>query len=282
MDDENDFLKTDPTTFLLNMNNKGYHVNLDQKQKEILARSSVPEVADNYEDGVDASLGVKAKSLLGWKRGLANCILTASQWIDPETPIVQNTSVLNNPGKYGYVSIPEYLILPGDLAIYQEGRNGTTRHAMLVSGFQDKDEVKDVLDLGKWTVPAGTPLVRYSNGHTRYKKDMPLNAVFNSFTEDDNYMDYSGTNVNTMSDKVFKSGNPIVVDTEGNISPNSTNSHINFFRKYYPGDYDTLLPEVVVTNKGNYTPAGQRSIYIQNGIATKGNPINVPLLYIQY
>jgi len=116
--------------------------------------------------------------------------------------------------------------------------------------------------LGKWTVPAGTPLVRYSNGHTRYKKDMPLNAVFNSFTEDDNYMDYSGTNVNTMSDKVFKSGNPIVVDTEGNISPNSTNSHINFFRKYYPGDYDTLLPEVVVTNKGNYTPAGQRSIYI--------------------
>lgn len=279
MDDENDFLKTDPMTFLLNMNKRGYHVNLNKKQKDILGRSYIPEVANNYEDGVDASLGVKAKSLLGMKDGLANCILTASQWIDPETPIVQNTSILNDPYKYGYVPIPEEYILPGDLAIYQENHDGPTRHAMLVSGFQDNEAVTDILDLGKWTVPAGTPLVRYSNGHTRYKRDLPLNAVFNWFTGNRDYTDYSGTDPDGTEITLNYQGNPITINVKDLLSK-STKDHINFYRKYGSNENETLLPEIVVTNKGNYTPLGQSTIYINNGRVTKKS--NLPWIPPEY
>lgn len=221
---------------------------LSPKQKAILKRSRSLKTASNYSDAVDQNtwIGVidniglgragdtavqvadYVSNLLFGKKKIptaqSNCTLTATQWVNPKAPLMRAQTIIDNGNKYGYVEIPESHLLPGDLAIATNPSNNA-HHTMLVCGFTNKPQ-KHTFQRKNYVLPAEHPLVRYSNGTTHpsgYRKSVGL-------------MEY--------------------------IDNSDGKTDVRYYRHYDPGTNAVLLPEIVVTPKGNYIPKGQKVISI--------------------
>lgn len=221
---------------------------LSPKQKAILRRSSTGQTASNYSNAVDqntwigtmnkAGLGRTGDAIVqaadyasnfifGQKKiptAQSNCTLTATQWVNPNIPISRAETIIKDGNKYGYVEIPEAHVLPGDLAIATNPSNNA-HHTMLVHGFT-KGQQKHTFQGKDYILPAGHPLVRYSNGTTHpsgYRRSVGL-------------MEY-------------------VDNSDGKTD-------IRYYRHYNPGTNQVLLPEIVVTPKGSYVPKGQKTIRV--------------------
>lgn len=222
---------------------------LSPKQKAILRRSSTGQTASNYSDAVDQNTWIGTIDNIGLgKAGDAavqaadyvsdfifgkkkiptaqsNCTLTATQWVNPNTPISRAETIINDGNRYGYVEIPESHLLPGDLAIATNPSNNA-HHTMLVSGFTQNQQ-KHNFQGKDYILPADHPLVRYSNGTTHpsgYRKAVGL-------------MEY-------------------IDNSEGKTD-------VKYYRHYDPGSNEVLLPEIVITPKGNYVSKGQKTISIK-------------------
>lgn len=238
---------------------------LTDKQKAILKRAKSGKTASNYSDAVDQNTwigtldnplvrirsvftpGVLSVAILGGKTGdkavqaadyvsnllfgkktiptaQSNCTLTASQWVNPKVPISRAETIINDGNKYGYVEIPEAHALPGDLII-ATNPNNNAHHTMLLSGFT-KDQQNHRFQGKDYVLPVSHPLVRYSNGSTHpsgYRKAVGL-------------MEY--------------------------IDNSHGKTDIKYYRYYSPDQKEVLLPEIVVTPNGNYTPNNQKIIKV--------------------
>lgn len=234
--------------------------NLTPKQKAILRRSKSGKTASNYSDAVDGDISpirdvlttvadnytyqLNNHPILGhlftpplvtaayWTKGkgekvptgLSNCTLTATQWVNPNQPIMRAQTIIDNGNKYGYVQIPESHVLPGDLVIATNPSNNS-HHTMLVHGFTESPQTH-TFQGKRYNLPSGHPLVRYSNGTTHpsgYRRSVGL-------------LEY-------------------IDNSEGKTD-------IKYYRHFTPGQKEVLLPEVVVTPKSSYTPKGQKTIRI--------------------
>lgn len=178
------------------------------------------KVYSNYSEAVDSQTllpdfiikgidWLNAKT--GWSipTGASNCTLTATQWIDPNTPISKAQTILNDSSKYGYKEIPPEHLLPGDLVI-ATNPNNNTHHSMVISDFNKRKRIHNFL--GKdYIIPFDHPLVNYSNGSTDesgYRNNIGL-------------MEY--------------------------VDNSYGKTQLRYFRKNK--DNETLLPELIVTPK---------------------------------
>ena len=223
---------------------------LSPKQRLILKRSLAGTTAGNYDEALDGDISPLRATITraidsekaegdyiyltsdGYVPNIAkiiptrlsNCTLTATQWVNPKAPLMRAQTIIDNGNKYGYVEIPESHLLPGDLAIATNHSNNA-HHTMLVCGFTNKPQ-KHTFQRKNYVLPAEHPLVRYSNGTTHpsgYRKSVGL-------------MEY--------------------------IDNSDGKTDVRYYRHYDPGTNAVLLPEIVVTPKGNYIPKGQKVISI--------------------
>lgn len=182
------------------------------------------KIASNYDDAKDGDISKLRSSLtkladnighsLGFHipTGLSNCTLTATQWVDPENPLMRAQTIIDKGRQYGYFEIPEEYIDEGDLVIATNPTNNA-HHTMQIQSFSTYPYKHRFL--GKeYDIPSGHPLVRYSNGSTHssgYRENIGLKE----------YIDNS----------------------EGKTK-------IQYFRFLEPGQIEVLLPTVTVTPKG--------------------------------
>lgn len=87
------------------------------------------------------------KGLNPFGSGISNCTLTATQWIDPNNPVMHSVNIINNPAKYGYIPITPEDAIAGDLIISATPKRDSF-HSMYIEGFDN----------------SGQPIVRYSRG----------------------------------------------------------------------------------------------------------------------
>lgn len=156
--------------------------------------------------------------------GQSNCTLTATQWVDPSTPIGKASTIINDGSQYGYVEIPRDHALPGDLII-ATNPNNNAHHTMLLSDFADKDYEHEFLGK-RYLIPKDHELVTYSNGSTHssgYRKNIGLLE----------YLDNS-----------------------------DGKTDVKYYRHLDPHEEQILLPTLVVTPEGSYVPEGQNIISI--------------------
>lgn len=224
---------------------------LDERQKEILKRSEVPQTAWNYHKAVDGDIpkarAVITRNLDSHKQNireypglywgmnpfltfiikniptkLQNCTLTATQWINPNMPLMKAENILNNGSFYNYMPIPEEHLIPGDLVIATNPKNNS-HHSMLNIGFTHGEQ-QHTFNGKTYNLPDDHPLLRYSNGSTDpsgYRKSIGLME----------YMDNS-----------------------------DGKSQLNYFRYMNPDDYIVLAPQITVTPQGSY--------YDENAVST--------------
>lgn len=216
---------------------------LDERQKEILKRSEIPQTAWNYYNALDGdiwfprSLATKLidtnNHLQGMPAinpddmtphrlptGLSNCTLTATQWVNPSMPLMKAQTIIDNGMDYGYVEIPEEHLTQGDLIIATNPENNK-HHTMLNIGFTHGPQLH-TFNGKQYILPDDHPLVRYSSGTTdpsSYRQSVGLKE----------YIDNS----------------------EGKTK-------IQYFRQM-PKGYNVLLPEITVTPKGTYYDESEQS-----------------------
>lgn len=118
--------------------------------------------------------------------GMSNCILTASQWINPDMPVGNIENLLRNPGKYNYYQVEEQDARPGTLVIASDGLALDPKfkhHAMLLTGYADKEDDNYTFTAGNnvtntYHINVGDPLVTYSRGgrdtEGNYRQNIPL------------------------------------------------------------------------------------------------------------
>lgn len=87
------------------------------------------------------------KGLNPFGSGISNCTLSATQWIDPNNPVMHSVNIINNPAKYGYIPITPEDAIAGDLIISATPKRDSF-HSMYIEGFDNSDQ----------------PIVRYSRG----------------------------------------------------------------------------------------------------------------------
>lgn len=184
-------------------------------------RDNITKVADNYtyllNNNKDVPKFAKLLYMLNNNEkiptGMSNCTLTATQWINPKEPLMRAQTIIDNGEDYGYIEIPEEHVIPGDLVIASSKDN--THHTMLVYDFTKKPEQR--IFLGKqYNLPFDHPLVRYSSGTTHpsgYRKSIGL-------------LEY--------------------------IDNSNGKNDVKYFRHYDPGEFEILLPEIIVTPDKSY------------------------------
>ena len=230
----------------------------NNKQRSILNRSENNKTASNYSDALDSNISQirdkitqvadhytylldNNKKVPGFLKilynlnnkkiptGMSNCTLTATQWVNPKEPLMRAQTIIDNGENYGYIEVPEKYAIPGDLVI-ATNPNNNAHHTMLIHDFTKVPE--NHFSQGKqYNLPAGHPLVRYSSGTTNasgYRKSVGLLEYLNN------------------SDGKTK---------------------IQYYRHYNPGEYEVLLPEVIVTP--NNTSVSKDNIKINHRIKTK-------------
>ena len=94
--------------------------------------------------------------------GSSNCMLTASQWVDPHNALARSASLWYSPEKYGYTQIPQDTAIPGNLVI-AKNPNNEVYHTMMINGFADKDYQFN-FDGKLYPVKKGDIMVNYSRG----------------------------------------------------------------------------------------------------------------------
>ena len=155
---------------LIPKHQNGYYFN----SPEMIAHSRANKVYNNYYKAKDVDVGLPQSdgyNKLRWlKENVAdfiptfssNCVLTATQWVDPFNPLMRSSSIWNTPAKYGYAQITSDIAIPGNLVIARNPNN-ETYHTMMVSGFTDKDFQFNFN--GKiYPIKKGEVLVDYSKG----------------------------------------------------------------------------------------------------------------------
>ena len=111
------------------------------------------QVYSNYEDVIDLAIPrwrlpiQKAAFMIGMPSKLSNCTLSATQWVDPNNPIMSAKHIVKEPKKYGYIPIKAEDAIPGDLIIASNPQ-GNAFHSMYIEGFDENNK----------------PIVRYSKG----------------------------------------------------------------------------------------------------------------------
>lgn len=184
------------------------------------------EIYNNYEDAVDASWfePMKAK----WVRfrsslpahpkiigaGGSNCILNASQWIDPSVPIMASRTLTDNPYKYGYFQLPQEYAVPGDMVIADN--NAGSYHAMLLSGFSPFNTTS-TLNNKIYELSKGDPLVMYSRGRALADENLVEDAPL-----------------------------------KGYLDQSDGKSRVRYYRNIKPGTQEGLLPPIVDTPSKSY------------------------------
>lgn len=94
----------------------------------------------------------KAFNVAGFRSGISNCTLTATQWVDPKNPIKSAASIFDPNGNSGYYRISEDEALPGDLLITKNPEKGSY-HTMLIESYDKNNK----------------PVLRYSTGGASQK-----------------------------------------------------------------------------------------------------------------
>lgn len=129
----------------------------------------------NYSEAVDSQTlfpdwlikgvdWINAKT--GWSipTGASNCTLSATQYVNPSTPISRADTILTNGEYYDYHEIPEDELIPGDLIIATNPDN-KSHHTMIFTGRNKNPYSHEFL--GKtYNIPANHPQVTYSTGTT--------------------------------------------------------------------------------------------------------------------
>lgn len=109
--------------------------------------------------------------------GISNCTLTATQWVDPNNPIKNASSIYNSPELYNYTQIDEKDAIPGDIVIAKDP-NRESYHTMLINGFAKEDGVYN-FNGNDFSYKKGEPLMTYSRGGhdaSFIRRDVPLSV----------------------------------------------------------------------------------------------------------
>ncbi len=125
-------------------------------------------LSKDVETGILKSMGYNTLRFL--KENLLNCIptfssncmLTASQWVDPHNALARSASLWYSPEKYGYTQISQDTAIPGNLVI-AKNPNNEVYHTMMINGFADKDYQFN-FDGKLYPVKKGDIMVNYSRG----------------------------------------------------------------------------------------------------------------------
>lgn len=193
-------------------------------RRSILKRSESGNVANNYSDAVDGDISKTRDKVTTFldnisymfgsgkiPTGVSNCTLTATQWVNPEQPLMRAQTIIDDGNKYGYYEIPESHVLPGDLVIATNPQNNA-HHTMLVYDFVKTPYTHQFY--GKqYNIPAGHPLVRYSTGTTHnsgYKTGLGLLE----------YLDNSEGKTNVKYYRYFNNDQKEVLLPEITVTPN--------------------------------------------------------------
>lgn len=211
------------------------------------------KVYNNYENAVDNNMGPFITNLRKGLRyakdyisdsvpaGISNCTLTATQWVDPNNPIMSAKTIVSNPDSVGYFKINADQAVPGDLLIAKvPGKD--SYHTMYISGFDNE----------------GKPLLDYSRGGMDVEKNLRTNIPIDWYTANS---DGHTQNLYFRNNKFAKSILPEVTvigknkkkEDGGNIYDGNKSSQIpliadrDFYvdsegRFYYDNDKGTLLP----------------------------------------
>lgn len=166
----------------------------------ILRRAT--KVYNNYSDAKDFNMnpfiyGIrKAFNVAGFRSGISNCTLTATQWVDPKNPIKSAASIFDPNTKSGYKSIKEEEALPGDLLITRNPINNAY-HTMLIESYDKNNK----------------PVLRYSTGGASQKSlrvGIPLDTYHELDAQqggnhtEDYYFRYSAPIYTTMNPVIIK------------------------------------------------------------------------------
>ena len=180
--------------------------------------------ASNYSEAIDMEVSKIREDITNYIQkhfpsrslGLTNCTLTASQFYGK--PIGRASSIVDNPTKYGFYEVDEKYAVPGTMVIASdpEGVKNPKYHSMVLSGFADENYPFEYNNI-HYNVEKGDMLTSYSKGRnseSSWKVDIPLKT----------YNDQSAGKTRNRFYRPFdENGLPSV-----------------------------LLPEVIVTPKGNY------------------------------
>jgi hypothetical protein len=145
------------------------------------------QVYSNYNEAKDEPLSLGNtlfRNSLRWIKdniyedfpsGVSNCTLSATQWVDPQTPVKGAKSIHTNPERFNYTAIDSADVVPGNLII-SKVPNKDSYHTMMVTGFAGQDSTVNFK--GKnYPVKKGEPLMTYSRGghnNSFIQRNVPL------------------------------------------------------------------------------------------------------------
>lgn len=190
------------------------------------------QVYSNYEDAKDfdlSPLNYKIRKHIG--RGLSNCTLTATQWIDPTNPIKSAKSIINDES-LGYSQIKPEEAKIGDLMITMNPLRGTF-HTMLIEGFDE----------------TGQPILRYSNGG-HDQSSLRTGITTKEYHERDNKQGGKHT-----YEMFYRYNRPINVLPEIIVTPNKKDEGGDLYNK------DILIQDIVI-------PKDNTNVFVKEDIPT--------------
>lgn len=139
----------------------------------------VGTIFNNYEDAIDnnmSNINTYGRKVLRYLQdaglnpigsGLSNCTLSASQWVNPNRPIMRAATIVEDKDK-GFQPISAEYAIPGDLLITNNPDTGSY-HTMIITGFDENNQ----------------PILAYSNGASN-KKAIRKNITLNKYHKLDN------------------------------------------------------------------------------------------------
>lgn len=190
------------------------------------------QVYSNYEDAKDfdlSPLNYKIRKCIG--RGLSNCTLTATQWIDPTNPIKSAKSIINDKS-LGYSQIKPEEAEIGDLMITMNPLRGTF-HTMLIEGFDETDQ----------------PILRYSNGG-HDQSSLRTGITAKEYHKRDNKQGGKHT-----YEMFYRYNRPINVLPEITVTPNKKDEGGDLYNE------DVLIQDIVI-------PKDNTNVFIKEDIPT--------------
>ena len=190
------------------------------------------QIYSNYEDAKDfdlSPLNYKIRKCIG--RGLSNCTLTATQWIDPTNPIKSAKSIINDKS-LGYSQIKPEEAEIGDLMITMNPLRGTF-HTMLIEGFDE----------------TGQPILRYSNGG-HDQSSLRTGITTKEYHKRDNKQGGKHT-----YEMFYRYNRPINILPEITVIPNKKDEGGNLYNE------DMLIQDIVI-------PKDNTNVFVKEDIPT--------------
>lgn len=150
------------------------YIEKNNKRSREDALLSAVKVFNNYADAKDNQMNkletkarITARYLSDWGinpfgSGISNCTLTASQWVNPDNPLMRAASIVENSNPY-FTKISKEYAIPGDLLITKNPKHNSY-HTMMITGFENN-----------------VPLLTYSAGGTNTEKELRKNIPLNVY-----------------------------------------------------------------------------------------------------